>query len=215
MEVKIKQHTFRLWAEKCLLWVEQRTLLIADLHLGKVNHFRKSGIAVPQKPNDENIEKFIALLQTIRPERVLFMGDLFHSHYNAEWETFGQVVNYFPEISFELIVGNHDILSNYQYTKNKLVLHQKPLIEQGLVLSHEPQTDVDEDHYNIAGHIHPGVRLKGRGRQRLTLPCFYFGKQQALMPAFGQFTGIAKITPQPGDRVIVIVDGQLMEVSMA
>ncbi|WP_185154048.1 ligase-associated DNA damage response endonuclease PdeM [Fulvivirga sp. M361] len=212
MEVKIKHHNFKLLEEKCLLWLDREALLIADLHLGKVNHFRKSGIPVPNKPNDENIERLIMLLQTVRPKRVLFMGDLFHSHYNTEWEIFGEVLKYFPETQFELIVGNHDILSNYQYTKNKLVLHDKPLIENGLILSHEPLDTLADDQYNIAGHIHPGVRLKGKGRQHLTLPCFYFGKQQALLPAFGQFTGIAKIKPQKGDKVIVIVDGRLMEV---
>ena len=212
MEVHVQDHLFKLYEEKCLLWVDKEILLIADLHLGKVNHFRKSGIAVPNTPNNENIERLISLLQRIKPRRVIFMGDLFHSHYNPEWEVFGQVIKYFPGITFELVVGNHDILSGYQYKKNELILYDKPLTEDGLILSHEPLEAIPGGYYNIAGHIHPGVLLKGKGRQRLRLPCFYFGRQQALLPAFGQFTGTYPIKPRQGDKVIVIVDGKLFPV---
>ncbi len=138
------------------------------------------------------------------------MGDLFHSHYNPEWEVFGQVLNYFPDIQFELVVGNHDILSDYQYSKYNLLLHEEPLVNNGVVLSHEPLENTSAGEYNIAGHIHPGVLLRGRGRQALRLPCFYFGKDQGLLPAFGQFTGTYKITPKKGDRVVVIVEGKLV-----
>ena len=212
MEVNIHGHRFKLYEEKCLLWEEKKMLLIADLHLGKINHFRKSGIAVPNTPNNENMERLILLLQRVKPGRVVFMGDLFHSHYNPEWEVFGQVIQYFPAITFELVVGNHDILSGYQYKKNKLVLYEEPLAEDDLILSHEPLETIPGGYYNIAGHIHPGVLLKGKGRQRLRLPCFYFGRQQALLPAFGQFTGTYPIKPQQGDKVVVIVEGKLMEI---
>ena len=212
MKIEINNNTFELLKEKCLYWKDKKALLIADLHLGKINHFRKSGIPVPNKPNDENIDRFISLLQKIKPERVIFMGDLFHSHYNPEWEVFGEVLKYFPQIRFELIMGNHDVLSNYQYVKNKLILHERPVVERNIVLSHEPLEPLIGGSYNIAGHIHPGVTLHGRGRQRLRLPCFYFGKDHALLPAFGQFTGMYRIKPLEGDKVVVIAQGKLLEV---
>jgi len=212
LEVNIEGNNFRLFEEKCLLWVDKNALLIADLHLGKINHFRKSGIAVPSKPNDENIDRLISLLQKTKPRRVIFMGDLFHSHYNPEWEVFGQVIRYFPEVVFELVVGNHDIMSGYQYEKVRLIRHDRPLKEGGLILSHEPLDTIEAGCYNIAGHIHPGVTLRGKGRQALRLPCFYFSQHHALLPAFGQFTGTYRIKPQKGDKVVVIVEGKLMEV---
>lgn len=212
MEVQIHNNHFTLLEEKALFWKETDTLLIADLHLGKANHFRKSGIPVPSKPNDKNIDRLIGLLQHVKAQRVIFMGDLFHSFYNPEWEVFGQVLRHFPAISFELVIGNHDVLGKHQYDKHGLLVHQKPIETYGIVLSHEPLEEFNEDQYNIAGHIHPGVLLRGRGRQALRLPCFYFGKTQALLPAFGELTGTYKITPRKGDRVVVVVDGKLMEV---
>jgi metallophosphoesterase superfamily enzyme len=66
--------------------------------------------------------------------------------------------------------------------------------------------------YNFAGHIHPGVSLRGKGRQALTLPCFYFGTNQAYLPAFGKFTGLARITPCKDDRVYVVAEDKVMPV---
>ncbi|UII30003.1 ligase-associated DNA damage response endonuclease PdeM [Fulvivirga ulvae] len=211
-EVTIRDNTFSLYPEKAVLWKAKGVLLISDLHLGKVNHFRRSGIAVPHSPNDQNIERLITLLQQLKPERVLFMGDLFHSHYNPEWEVFGQVLKYFPAISFELVMGNHDIMSDYQYVKHQLIIHKKPLEMDTFMMSHEPLEEVPEGYYNFAGHIHPGVQLRGRGRQGVKLPCFYFGDKQALLPAFGEFTGLYKIKPKEGDRVFVIVDNNVLRV---
>lgn len=211
-EIKLNNHKFKLLPEKGMLWQSKGILLISDMHLGKANHFRRSGIAVPHQANDENIERMISLLQSATPERVLFMGDLFHSHYNPEWEVFGQVLKYFPAISFELIQGNHDIMSDYQYLKHQLVVHREPLYIDNIILSHEPLEQVPFGKYNIAGHIHPGVKLKGLGRQGLRLPCFYFGPQQALLPAFGEFTGLHIVKPQPDVRIFVIAEGKVIAV---
>ncbi|MEO1049354.1 MAG: ligase-associated DNA damage response endonuclease PdeM [Bacteroidota bacterium] len=210
-EVEIRGEKLTLFPEKGALWSRKSTLLLADLHLGKVNHFRKSGIAVPEKANDQNTEKLIDILQLTKPERVIFMGDLFHSHYNLEWEVFGQVINHFTEVSFELVQGNHDIMSSYQYDKHRLKLHNKPLVESPFILSHEPMEEIPDDLYNIAGHVHPGVRLLGKGRQGLRLPCFYFSKNQALLPAFGAFTGMYRISPKKEDSVYLIVENSVIK----
>ncbi|MBL3658004.1 ligase-associated DNA damage response endonuclease PdeM [Fulvivirga sediminis] len=208
--IDIKGERLLLLPEKALLWEKRGILLLADMHLGKVNHFRRSGIAVSSEPNNQNIDRFINLLQRWKPERVLFMGDLFHSHYNAEWEVLGQVLKYFPAISFELIIGNHDIMSEYQYLKHQLILHEEPLYIGPFSLSHE--TIEEEAYYNIAGHLHPGVRLTGKGRQALKLPCFYFGSQHGLLPAFGEFTGLALVKPKKEDQIFVIINEQVLKV---
>lgn len=211
-QVRVGNDELVLYPEKVAFIPRGRVLLISDMHLGKVNHFRRSGIPVPRKANDGNMDRLIRVLQDLKPVRVLFMGDLFHSHYNPEWEVFGQVLRYFPTISFELIVGNHDIMSDYQYLKHQLLMHGEPLSLGRFLISHEPMEEIPAGSYNIAGHIHPGVKLRGGGRQALRLPCFSFGRQQALMPAFGEFTGLYMIRPQPEDQIFVIADGRVIRV---
>ncbi len=197
--------------QRALFWEAKKTVLLADLHFGKVNHFRKAGVPVPVKANEKNVEVLIEILQLTKPERVIFLGDLFHSHYNEEWEVFGQVLKNFPTVLFELVVGNHDILSDHQYQKLGIGMHSTLQLAPFL-LTHHPVEGHEGDLYNLAGHVHPGVRLVGKGKQGLTLPCFYFGKQQGLLPAFGVFTGLARIVPKKDDHVFIIVENKILKV---
>ncbi len=211
----LREDTFELHASKAIYWPSKNSLLLADLHLGKANHFRKSGIAVPQKASDRNTERIIDLIHTTSPERVLLLGDLFHSEYNPEWEVFGQIVQHFHTVSFELIMGNHDIMSSYQYEKHGLRLHHKPLSIGPFLLSHEPLApeEIPEGKYNLAGHLHPGVHIRGKGRQGMTLPCFFFGEQQGLLPAFGTFTGLYRLKVRQKDHVFVVAEDQVIAVN--
>lgn len=209
-EFILKDVKLILLPDKAIYLPDYRTLLLADLHLGKVNHFRRSGIPVPTQTNDKNIDRLIALLQEQELERVIFLGDLFHSHYNAEWEVFGQVLKSFPTIKFELVIGNHDIMSEYQYLKHEIEIIKDPLPLGPFILSHEP-LEVFEG-YNLAGHIHPAVKLRGKARQAMRLPCFFFGEQQGLLPAFGEFTGAHTLKPKKSDQIFVILDNQVLSV---
>ena len=211
MNIKIKGKQLTMLPEKALALKADKILVLSDLHFGKINHFRKSGIAVPPKANDRNSEFLIDLLNRLKPERVIFLGDLFHSHYNEEWEVLGQVLHHFSSCHFELVRGNHDIMSNLQYERHKMHVHEGELRIGKFIFTHEPLEKPTGDFYNIAGHIHPGVHLFGRGRQSLTLPCFYFGKQQGIMPAFGSFTGLAKIHPKKEDQIFVIAEGKILK----
>jgi DNA ligase-associated metallophosphoesterase len=210
-KVEIFDESLELWPQKAVLWREKKLLFIADLHLGKINHFRRSGIPVPAKANDKNLELLIDLLNLTKPERVICLGDLFHSHYNPEWEVFGEVVKHFGNVSFELVLGNHDIMSRVQYRRKGILLHDTLRLDP-FIFTHHPLTEIELKCYNIAGHIHPGVNLRGKGKQSLTLPCFYFGECSGLLPAFGMFTGLAKIRPKKEDKVFVIVEDKIIEV---
>ncbi len=211
MEIMLLNESMELFPQKALFWKKPRILLVADLHLGKINHFRKSGIPVPSKANDRNVELLMELVALTNPKRIICLGDLFHSHYNTEWEVFGEVVRHFASISFELVLGNHDIMSERQYERKGIQVYDDLQIERFL-FTHHPLEEIPGDVYNMAGHIHPGVVLRGKGRQSITLPCFYFGSHQAYLPAFGMFTGLATITPINGDRVFVVADNKVIPV---
>ncbi len=212
MEFEILDEQVVLFPQKVMYLKHHQALLVADLHLGKINHFRRSGIAVPVKANDHNLENLVDVINASKPRRVIFLGDLFHSHYNPEWEVFGELVRHYRSISFELVVGNHDIMSDLQYQRKGIKLHDE-LILGPFVFTHHPMEEIPEKYYNIAGHIHPGVHLRGKGRQAITLPCFYFGSRQGYLPAFGSFTGLARIAPRKDDKVFVVADNKIMSVS--
>ncbi|MFZ1806467.1 MAG: ligase-associated DNA damage response endonuclease PdeM [Cyclobacteriaceae bacterium] len=208
---RIQETNLQLLPQKAVLVPDERILLVADLHLGKANHFRRSGIPVPNAVNSKNLETLIELINSHQPEKVIFLGDLFHSSYNEEWEALGQIVRHFGSTEFQLVRGNHDIMSELQYKRCHLNVVEQ--LEMGpFLLTHEPLEVIPENKYNMAGHIHPGVRLKGKGRQSITLPCFYFGKHQAIFPAFGAFTGFVRVPVSKGDDVFVIADQRVIKI---
>lgn len=211
MKTNLKGLQVELLPQKAMLFTAQNVLVVADLHLGKASHFRKSGIAVPIQVYDQNIENLIRLLQWIKPQEVMFLGDLFHSVYNKEWDNFSSVITQFPSITFKLIVGNHDILDFSHYQKSRIEIIEDHFDFGEIRLSHEPIKNCEK--YNVFGHLHPGVRMVGKGRQSLRLPCFYFAKEFGVVPAFGTFTGLALQKPKEGESVYVVANNEVLCVS--
>lgn len=211
LEVNIFGEPFQLHPFRAMYWGREKALLISDLHLGKVAHFRKAGIPVPSTVSDHNWDRLLSLLIDWQPERVIFLGDLFHSNLNTEWADFCKMTGQFAHVKFELVPGNHDILHKKHYMEARLYLHKSELLIDPFILSHHPLHHIPDNYYNLCGHLHPSVRLKGSGRQRLKLPCFYFTQNQGIMPAFGAFTGTAEVQPRNGDRVFIIAQDRVVE----
>jgi metallophosphoesterase superfamily enzyme len=112
-----------------------------------------------------------------------------------------------------LVKGNHDILKASDYSQMQLIIHEQQLIIGGFCFVHDTaNTKIDETFYYISGHIHPGIQMKGLGKQFLKFPCFYFGESIGILPAFGKFTGLAMLEPTNNDTVFAIVNQQVIKV---
>jgi DNA ligase-associated metallophosphoesterase len=159
---------------------------------------------------EKDYDRFEKSIKQYNPSKVIILGDLFHSVHNLEWELLKDFIDSFDDIRFQLVMGNHDILSKNQWHDSKFEIFKDSLIIPPFILTHYPMEEAHEQYYNLAGHIHPGVRLSGGPAQSLRLPCFYFNKFQGILPAFGDFTGNFKVKPRSGDRVIAIADKQLI-----
>lgn len=200
--------------QRAIYWQQQKTLIAADVHLGKVGHFRKAGIAVPRDMEQGDLGVLSDLIDEHRPEKIVFLGDLFHSDINADWDWFKLWRQQFPKLEIILIRGNHDIVHDDHYRQLNIVMHDSLLIEPFLML-HHPQAEEKLDKLNgyvFCGHIHPGVNLTGRGRQSLTLPCFAFGKRQGILPSFGKFTGRVAIRNLKTDRIFAVLKDKVMAI---
>ena len=76
MKINIKNQNFTLHPSGCLFWDERKILLISDVHIGKVAHFRKHGMAIPNRAVFENFEKLTAVLELFNPEVIIFLGEI-------------------------------------------------------------------------------------------------------------------------------------------
>ncbi|MFT6054829.1 MAG: DNA ligase-associated metallophosphoesterase [Roseivirga sp.] len=208
MEHEILEQRLLLLPEKAIYWKEKGLLILADVHLGKAGHFRKSGIPVSDLIHSKDIYTIEKLINLFQPKEVMFLGDLFHSDHNQGWEIFGRWLKSKMPLQFRLVLGNHDILEGFNYDLPNLILCESISIGP-FHFSHIPE---ENERYNLAGHIHPAIRLSGKGRQSLKLPCFWFGTNNGILPAFGQFTGTASIRTKKTDTLFVIADSKVIKV---
>ncbi|MCX2745897.1 ligase-associated DNA damage response endonuclease PdeM [Mangrovivirga sp. M17] len=210
-EILIRGEKLTLLPQKAIYWKKKSALIIADLHLGKITHFRNQGVALPANGVMNNWERLGNLIEEYSPEDVYFLGDLFHSDYNNEWIIFEELSAEFPSTTFHLVAGNHDILPEFHYQKFKIKVYKEALCVDPFIFTHHPLKETSEL-YNLAGHIHPGVVLRGNGRQTAKLKCFYFGEAGAILPSYGDFTGIYKMKIKKGDKVYVVTENSVLKV---
>ncbi len=200
-----------LLSERALFWRERKMLVVADPHFGKAQLFRERGIPVPRGTTAADLERLSWLMDCLRPDRVLFLGDLTHGPIDnpdvyarriAPWR------QRYRDVKLHLVSGNHDRRSGsppapFGFDWVGTARHDAPF-----VFTHRPQpTDAG---YNLSGHLHPAVAMTGRGGLKATLPCFCFSPRNALLPAFGGFTGNQVIRPRTEDRVFVIAEDTIV-----
>jgi DNA ligase-associated metallophosphoesterase len=198
--------------EKAVYIPAEEMLVISDWHLGKLAHFRQEGVLVPFVPVANELDRLGKLISMYKVDCVVFLGDLFHSRLNGEWHEFVQYIGQFPEIRFVLTKGNHDILPAEALADVKLEVLDELVINGGIVLSHEPVSQLTSSMTNLVGHIHPGCVVHVKGRQRFRLPCFLLDNNILTLPAFGKWTGLHIVKNKGNNQVFAVVDDAVLEV---
>jgi len=171
---------------RCLRLPTEGILIISDCHFGKATHFRKHNLPIPQAAAVTDFQVLHDLLLLWKPNICVFLGDLFHSTKNKEWQWLAETLAYFPSCKFILVQGNHDILDPAMYTQAGIELTPTLELSAGIVLSHEP---IESALFNICVNIHPVIALQGKAKQRMRLPCYFKTENRLYMPAFGALTG--------------------------
>lgn len=174
--------------QRAIYWPALKALILSDVHVGKTAHFRKHGIPIPDDIFKEDLQKLQGLIHHFIVEQVLIVGDLFHAEANKNMDEFAQWRHQFNDVAFRLIKGNHDRLSDRWISKFNLEVVNYLKLDPFLFV-HDPQ-DHKKDSFVISGHIHPGVLVTGKGKQKIKLPCYAVTDNEMVLPAFSKFTGL-------------------------
>jgi DNA ligase-associated metallophosphoesterase len=195
--------------EKALWWPAQQTLILSDVHWGKSGHFRKHGIAVPLGSQQQDEQKLSGLIHSLAPHRLIFAGDLFHSSHNKEIDTFGDWRKAHSNLHIDLVAGNHDILPEDFFASWNVMLYRETLLLSPFLIAHD---DVREaGFFTIHGHVHPGIKIYGKGRQSMALSCFCEEKNRLILPAFGSFTGRYYVEADQFNHVYVVAENIVLQ----
>jgi DNA ligase-associated metallophosphoesterase len=200
--------------ERAAFWREKRMLLIADPHLGKAAAFRASGVPVPAGTTGEGLSRLQSAVERSGAKTVAFLGDLLHAKAGRSASLFEALAEWRRtnlDVDILLVRGNHDRRAGDPPPDLGIDCVDAPHVIAPLVLAHHPASH--DSGYVVAGHVHPGVRLYGPGGQRLRLSCFVFGRDYAVLPAFGDFTGLADAEPGVDTRVYAVADGAVIPVT--
>ena len=203
-----------LHAEHGAYWEAEKTLFVADTHWGKAATFRDAAIPLPDTEVDADLGRLTRVLDRTGAERLVVLGDLLHSRRGREAGTFDAIARWRAEhadLEFVLIEGNHDRSAGRVPDDWDVRTVRGRLSVGPFVLSHYP--DPDPAGYVLSGHLHPIIRLSGGGMHRVKLPCFWFGEDAAVLPAFGSLIDGAPITPALTDRVFAIAEDEIVDVS--
>lgn len=198
--------------QRALYWESARSLVVADVHLGKACAFQRQGIAVPEGSTAADLQRLDALIRFYVPARLLVLGDLFHARLRGDdaWmRDFDAFRARHPQLRIEVLRGNHDRGLEQVPAQWRLHWHQQPLFEAPFVFSHEPI--VDPRGYGLCGHLHPVMRLRS-AVDRVRLPVFWFRRDHGVLPSFGGFTGGHGIQPSEDERVFVATPETVLEV---
>ena len=182
-----KDTLLQMLSSRALFLPKTKELLICDIHLGKAEYFQQNGIPLTNNSDENNFARIKTLVKKYKPEKLIILGDLFHSKYSIG-KTLQKKIENLPELlktNIELVLGNHDVGCDI---KNIKVFDIKTT--KNIIYSHEPVNLADKETLNICGHYHPKLYLKNKG-DKLSFRCFAMdmNKNILYLPAFGDLTG--------------------------
>ena len=91
---KDKNNTFLLLPQKAIYWKEEQIVLVSDLHIGKIPISQSRYLLYQTMPISWQLPgAFDEIIESTDLKHILFVGDLFHSDVNREWDQFCTYAN--------------------------------------------------------------------------------------------------------------------------
>lgn len=210
LHLTIDAEPLRLLPERAVYLPRASTLVVADLHWGKDATFRAAAIPIPPEVAQADLQRLSALLERTAAGRLLVLGDLLHARQARQATTSKLILRWrarHERLNIVIVEGNHDRHAGPPLAEWNIHSAGTELVEPPLVFRHHPQPH--PLHETLAGHVHPLARLRGPGREKLRLPCFWRRDRVLILPAFSRFSGGALASCRTGGQVYPIADNEV------
>ncbi|MEO8365474.1 MAG: ligase-associated DNA damage response endonuclease PdeM [Pseudoxanthomonas sp.] len=204
-ELRVANEELRLLGDRAVYWPARRRLLIADLHLGKADVFRRAGIGLPQGGTAHDLQRLSRLLLETTATELWILGDMLHGPApQAAWrDSWNAWRGQHAGLRIVALAGNHD--RALAPAGLGIELAGESVEEGALVMRHEPRPHPHR--HVLCGHVHPLATLPGIRRR---WPAFWLRDGITVLPAFSHFT--AGVAPRlfQGERLVACVEGEVV-----
>jgi DNA ligase-associated metallophosphoesterase len=168
------------------LWlVEERALVVADLHFEKGSSYARRGQMLPPYDTRETLDRLQAEVDRLDPRTVVLLGDSFHdaaAEARLSTDDRARMLALAGGRSLIWVQGNHDVTG-----PTGLLGDVVASFDLGnLSLVHEPAGAPLRG--EVAGHLHPCARVRALGSS-VRRRCFATDGERIILPAFGALTG--------------------------
>lgn len=200
--------------DRAAYWHDEKTLLVADVHVGKDATFREEAVPVPLGSTNSDLKRLSQLVEATQADRLVILGDLYHAAAGMTPRTLQMLRDWrsrHQTLDVVLVRGNHDRNAGRSPVDVRIKETETPLAGDPFVFCHKPEPAGSG--YVIAGHVHPAVRVRGPAGQSERLRCFHATPSHLVLPAFSEFAGSHLVSPAENDCVVGIADDAVVPLS--
>lgn len=188
-----------------------KTLFIADPHFGKAHTFQDAGIPIPEGAASRDCDRLSRAIEKSGARDLVILGDFLHAAAGRTPQIRDILLEWrrrYSNIHIRLIMGNHDLRAGVPWEELNFKVHETSWSWSRFLCAHQPYERPTLP--VLAGHLHPGYRIRTKDGPAVQLPCFWISKDQIVLPAFGSFTGTKTIQPRPGDQVWMVAGTEII-----
>lgn len=203
-----------LMPERALFIRAARALVVADVHIGKSEAYRRFGVPSAEGIDEESLIRLSRAAMRAEAKVIVVVGDLTHSAEglgDAERERFAEF-RARCSLPIRLVEGNHD--------RGARSLPPEWMIDRvgdafelgGVRFRHDPAEVGAESpgravSWTICGHLHPVLSV-ARGVRSVEAPAFVVDhtRRTVVLPAFSKFSRGVRVEPSEQRGIFPIVD---------
>lgn len=211
---RIEDREVEFLPERAAFLPAARALVVADLHVGKSESYRRFGVPAPEGIDEELLVRLSRAAMRAGAKVIVVVGDLTHSADGigeAELARFAE----FRErcaLPIRLVEGNHD--------RGVRTLPPEWCVDRvgeafelaGVRFRHEPVERAAVDGaWTISGHLHPVLSV-AKGTRSVEAPAFVVdrARRSLVLPAFSKFARGVRLEPGPGIELFAVAEGTVV-----
>jgi uncharacterized protein len=201
-----------LMPERALFLRAAKALVVADLHVGKSESYRRFGVPSADGIDEELLVRLSRAAMRAGAKVIVVVGDLTHSAVGigeAEMERFAEF-RARCSLPIRLVEGNHDRGVGTLPSEWMVDRVRGAFALGGVRFEHEPPAAAAAA-WTVSGHLHPMLSV-ARGTRSVEAPAFVVdrARRTLVLPAFSKFTRGVRYEPRAGVELYAIAESEVV-----